>query len=401
MLLGVAVLIVMAGLSLEQWRRPTGRGLYWSRLAVAGAVAVSLGAAIAWATLGAIQPTFIRATAIAGFLGVLTGVLNLTAPVDPIKQRNGLWAGCVVLVVAADLIAADWGANPDITSQFYRSNATAQNQINAQTGRLWLPSTDENEIKFNRFLTVKSFTPLTSWDQWQAAMLPDANILANIPSANNFDPLLPARYVNWMNWIETQPQTIKSQLLALMDVGKIETAVKGTQAGVHFEQTQHPGKFTWAPCVRGAGNGDQAWQELIQTLKQNSSAEQPLRTVIVEGISDKIDNHCDDKEGGEVAKISENNNSAMIEVNAAREGWLVQADTWYPGWSVTVDGRAETLYRADYLFRAVRIPAGKHRVVISYQPGSFYWGAGITLCALLSLAVYLMGFSNCKNNWAR
>ncbi len=54
------------------------------------------------------------------------------------------------------------------------------------------------------------------------------------------------------------------------------------------------------------------------------------------------------------------------------------------GWKAQVDQSEVEIFRADYLFRAVRVPAGKHVVRFHYRPTSFYWGMALSL---LSMAV--------------
>ena len=67
-------------------------------------------------------------------------------------------------------------------------------------------------------------------------------------------------------------------------------------------------------------------------------------------------------------------------------GWLVLADTYYPGWRVFVDGVEGRIYRADYVLRAVPLATGSHQVEFVYEPMSFKVGAtisGITLLLVL------------------
>jgi uncharacterized membrane protein YfhO len=72
-------------------------------------------------------------------------------------------------------------------------------------------------------------------------------------------------------------------------------------------------------------------------------------------------------------------------MHSADGGWLVLADTWYPGWQAAVDGERVPLYRADYLFRAVEVPPGEHQVSFTYRPLSVRLGVLISILAWLAV----------------
>ena len=75
-----------------------------------------------------------------------------------------------------------------------------------------------------------------------------------------------------------------------------------------------------------------------------------------------------------------------VRVNMPREGWLFLADANYPGWEATVNGKAQPVYSAQVLGKAVRLQAGYNEVTIRYVPWSFYIGAilsGLTLVLVL------------------
>ena len=73
----------------------------------------------------------------------------------------------------------------------------------------------------------------------------------------------------------------------------------------------------------------------------------------------------------------------MMESAEERDGYVVLSDTHYPGWRVYVDGEPRPLLRADYLFRAVAVPAGTHKVSFEYAPLSVTVGLAISAIAVL------------------
>lgn len=82
----------------------------------------------------------------------------------------------------------------------------------------------------------------------------------------------------------------------------------------------------------------------------------------------------------------------VVEATLDAPGALVLADTWYPGWQARIDGQPAPVLRANYLFRAVLLPAGQHVVQFEFRPVSLRLGAGVSLAAaLLLLAVVILG----------
>lgn len=78
----------------------------------------------------------------------------------------------------------------------------------------------------------------------------------------------------------------------------------------------------------------------------------------------------------------------VVEATLAADGVLVLTDTYYPGWSVTVDGVPAPILRADYAFRGVALRAGSHRVAFRYAPRSVH--AGFVLAGLGLIVVLLL-----------
>jgi len=89
--------------------------------------------------------------------------------------------------------------------------------------------------------------------------------------------------------------------------------------------------------------------------------------------------------------------SVLCETNSGVPGYLVLLDSYYPGWVSYLDGKEVQILRANYCFRAVEVPAGRHRVEFRYRPRSFYAGLAITLLSLASGALLLCSHARRKS----
>ena len=80
----------------------------------------------------------------------------------------------------------------------------------------------------------------------------------------------------------------------------------------------------------------------------------------------------------------------MIDTPPGPAGRLVLADPPYPGWSVSVDGRSRRPAQQDGLFRAVDLPAGRHRVEWRFEPRSVRYGLYLSLATLAGAIGYVI-----------
>ena len=62
------------------------------------------------------------------------------------------------------------------------------------------------------------------------------------------------------------------------------------------------------------------------------------------------------------------NTDVEIEANSDRGGYVVLNDLWHPWWIATVDDKPTPSLRANVLFRAVRVPKGRHTVRFIFAP---------------------------------
>jgi hypothetical protein len=83
-------------------------------------------------------------------------------------------------------------------------------------------------------------------------------------------------------------------------------------------------------------------------------------------------------------------NRVRIRTESPGPGLLRLADLEFPGWRVSIDGRPGKPLVADFLARAVAVPAGRHEVVWEYHDPALDRGLRISLAAL---AVILLMFA--------
>lgn len=59
---------------------------------------------------------------------------------------------------------------------------------------------------------------------------------------------------------------------------------------------------------------------------------------------------------------------AVLKVQAPQSCWLFASERFAPAWQASLDGKAVPLFKANFAFRAIEIPAGTHLVKMTYAP---------------------------------
>jgi hypothetical protein len=147
------------------------------------------------------------------------------------------------------------------------------------------------------------------------------------------------------------------------------------------------------PSAELARNADEALA-LIRT-----PGFEPKKTVILEGATARglAQSSAPDYT---VSSTQYRLNEITLQVDGSGKGYLVLADVYYPGWRAFVDGKDTEILRANYLFRAVPIEAGKHEVRFVYQPQTLYVGAALGILTLAGLIGWSIWWRR-KNNAVR
>ena len=99
----------------------------------------------------------------------------------------------------------------------------------------------------------------------------------------------------------------------------------------------------------------------------------PGQTVLLESLPAEEPSDAAAKPGPEVRQrkvrlASYENTEVVIEVESPEAGYLVLNDVWHPWWEAEVDDASVEVLKANVLFRAVKMPAGRHVVRFAFRP---------------------------------
>jgi hypothetical protein len=86
-------------------------------------------------------------------------------------------------------------------------------------------------------------------------------------------------------------------------------------------------------------------------------------------------------------------NFLKYEYSSENEQLAVFSEIYYSdGWKAYIDGKEEPHFRANYILRAMALPAGKHAVEFRFEPTSFYTANKVSLAGSLLLILAIAGY---------
>lgn len=226
-------------------------------------------------------------------------------------------------------------------------------------------------------------------------------VLDRVESVNGYYPISLARYASYVGVIENKPRYVDvsadisnpdSPLIDMLNV-KYVLSNKPLRSGkltlVHSGQTyvyRNERVLSRAYIVRQAAVVSKADDALKVVASPGFN---PKRTVVLEGRTTVVPNPATPLVGA--AKVLETSPTAIrVATESSSPAYLVLSEVYYPDWKATVDGKPVKILPADYLFRAVQIPAGKHEVRMVLASTTYRIGLALTLGSLAFIIVMLL-----------
>lgn len=362
----VFALCALAGIGVSAWGR-SYRAKRWARRALAACLSVLLlsGAALLLAPPVQGAQILLRSMLAAALLGMIAAWLTLRRP-SPDSPRFARWSLLVLVVIAADLVWAGWGQNPTVPAVFY----DAERAVGQPRG-YWPPDAEE-AVKFETFFRVDDYrVAAADWRTVRASNLPNLNLIDRRPLLDNFDPLLVGYYAAFMRALDSAAPDARAGLYVASAVGAVYTPTDtSAPSGVAPARAWLVGSVCWHPSEAS----------LYEALSAAGAA--VARQVHMPG-----EGPCPpappDRVAGDTL-IGDQGTRVELAVRSPVDGWLVLADTDYPGWTARIDGQPVPIYRANGAFRAVQVPPGEHVLIFTYEPP---WLLPAVVASIISLFV--------------
>ncbi|MFZ6018306.1 MAG: YfhO family protein [Chloroflexota bacterium] len=391
MYLAVFSLTLLAGFGAHSWERPTGKVKIRFKLLTVAALATGIGALAGSLLLPQIEKTFVRSFMLLAGLLFSSSILGLLAPAEEISKsgKQTVWNFLAAGLILLDLWVAGISLNPFINMGFFDTSPSALTDGNPRS-RVYIPPSVEKSLKFEKYLSFRDFNANSNWEEMKLLPLPNMNLLSNVAMVNNFDPLVPKYFEQWMEKLDDLPSPIAELQLRKMGVGMIIQLDDQDSLNWRVQEIKPDPIIGWKNCQRIMAESEETLNlMLLQALQVTTNGE----CIIVEA-----EESCDipSKPSGSPARVEllrDEVNLLEVMVSTDSTGWVRIADSWYPGWTATIDGEHAVVERVDYLFKGVCVPAGNHTVILRYQPTGFPVILGISLatllfCITLSLVVF-------------
>ena len=366
-------LALLAGLAADRWTLPGKKGRVVFNLITFGGLILAASTALVSLGLPQVGQGMVRGLIIFGLASAVSAFIARRLPTEGRLSGWGYIAGAWILV---DLLVAQAVVNPTISVKIFNTAYSRIEQINKmlEGTRVWIAPDVQYEMVYNRLFDFADFGSGKDWNGLRDVLVPNLNLLDEIPMVNNFDPLVPARFANWLDQMEGAQSTLVHQWLAMMNAGAEIVADPAGSQRTELKLLDAGPRFAWSACAAWAGSADDSFEMVNNRLATGAAS----GCVVLEG-DNLIATTGTGIGQGSLAIQTDSPNRIVLTSESSSDGWVVVRDTWYPGWQATVDGVPAPVLRADYLFNAVSVPAGSHQVELEYKPVSFISGLWVSL----------------------
>ena len=153
------------------------------------------------------------------------------------------------------------------------------------------------------------------------------------------------------------------------------------------------------PVQRVPGALGNAW--FVETVKPVQTPDAELeaigdfdasKTAVVDVTKFPVQKQNYTADNANIELVEYNPNYLKYEYQAAQKGLVVFSEVYYAdGWQAYLDGKPVDHMRANYILRAMQVPAGKHTIEFKFAPKSYFMGNTISMVSSILLILVVIG----------
>ena len=292
-----------------------------------------------------------------------------------LKKKIGMLTGSAVLVL---LITVDmWSAG----RRYLKEDNFGRNPK-----RLFFAETEADKyIKQDRTLSYRVYNLLSPWNE--------ARTSYHHKSLGGYHGAKMRRYQDlYEHVLQPQTQLLVSKLqagisdfsdLSVINMLNTRYFYAGNKKTDVFRNPSAIGNAWFVKNIKPVQSADEELESL-QTLDPSSTAVIDISSFPVP------ENSFDDS--GTIELLSYAPNQLTYQYQANGEALAVFSEIYYPkGWIAMIDGKEADIIRANYVLRALKLPAGNHTVTFTFKPKAFYTGNKITAVLSIFVVIVLLG----------
>jgi hypothetical protein len=247
--------------------------------------------------------------------------------------------------------------------------------------------------------------------EMRALLVNNRGVLHGIEDAQGYNPVQPARFVDYLTAMNGHPQEyhdanvygpgLDSPLLDLLAIRYIVIPAEYLEERIDLRDVDEAFPTIYADeRVKVLENPDavpNAW--IVNQAQQVASEDMldalasgeidPSETALLESMPPNL-TASSEPSSRSVQIVERSPEHIRLDAASDQPGLVVLSETWDPNWRAYVNGEQVEIYRANYLFRAVPIPAGESSVELRYEPPALRLGLAVTAftagAALIALA---------------
>jgi hypothetical protein len=328
-------------------------------------------------------------------------------------SRAPVWiAAAICALTAVDLWYHQPRQNPMVAADAWLTAPETAKLILADTPRPRTFTPRQRELHRAAFLAARGWADVRPYFDLRGVLQPNIGAAYwGIPSADCYAGIAPRWYTDvWgdhnredslatrMSLVDPSKQALLlhpgfAALLAGYGVTHVLSAYP--QAGTHLEYLGRDGNaFVYrvpdAARVRFVGNARAVRSDAEAGTRLLDGTFDPGTEILLHDVESPpaVDSGGAASVRGSASIVEETQRSVVVSVDAPREGYLLLADTYYPGWSATVDGNPEPVIRANLSVRAVPVMKGRHEIRFTYDPPGVRTGLRVSLFSLAALVIW-------------